>query len=604
MSEFKSTGELELRIRELERIRNESHQAESELRANLEGLALLLRSNEALSRSLELDEILQTLTDSAAELLSTGSAAVYLLQGETLFLGATTPALPADFPDHLRRAPLADHPAIGRALASGEPVLQPDMLAEDLSEAERLVAESRDLRTVLHIPLTGSSETLGVYIVGSRGKCRDISDFETTLCRTLGTQAAIAIENARLFQSAREELAERKRIQEQLVQAQKMESVGRLAGGVAHDFNNMLNVIIGHAELELEDLPKDSPHREGLGQILDAALRSAGLTRQLLAFARKQNASPRSLDLNETVASMLKMLERLIGEDIELQWLPQHGLPQVHIDPGQIDQLLANLAVNARDAVETGSGRVTIRTGAAHLDAEFLAARGDRRPGPYVVLEVSDNGCGMDAATMARIFDPFFTTKEVGKGTGLGLSTVYGIAHQNGGLVDVHSEPNVGTRFRIYLPAEQHRAPEPIGKRDADLLPRGVETVLVVEDEESILHLTRTLLTKLGYEVLVATTPGEAITVVEDHDGSIDLLLADVVLPEMDGRRLAETLTRLRPGLRCLYVSGYTVDAIAPDGVLEEGLHFLQKPFNVESLARKVREALEAAGDDGPGPET
>jgi CheY-like chemotaxis protein len=360
---------------------------------------------------------------------------------------------------------------------------------------------------------------------------------------------------------------------------------------VAHDFNNMLSVILGHAELAQKKEPVSPPLREHLEQIQKAAERSADIVRQLLAFARKQTVAPRVLDLNETVASMLKMLRRLIGEDIDLAWLPD-GVWQVKMDPAQIDQILANLCVNARDAV-ADVGRITIETGDVTFETDFCIGHRGFVPGEYVLLTVSDDGCGMDKETLKKIFEPFFTTKGVGQGTGLGLAMVYGIVKQNAGFIDVYSEPGHGTSFKIYLPRylgkeEQARTAGP--KEPAG---RGQETVLMVEDEPLILDLGKEMLEMQGYRVLSAGTPGEAIRLAGEHNGEIHLLMTDVVMPEMNGRELARKLLALYPGLKCLFMSGYTADVIAPHGVLDEGVHFIQKPFSLDNLAAKVRETLD-----------
>ncbi|MBU2538250.1 MAG: PAS domain S-box protein [Proteobacteria bacterium] len=387
---------------------------------------------------------------------------------------------------------------------------------------------------------------------------------------------------------------EKRTLQAQLLQSQKMESVGRLAGGVAHDFNNMLQTIIGHSDLALAQIkPTDSLH-EGLTEIRKAALRSADLTRQLLAFARKQPANPTILDLNDTVAGMLKMLQRLIGEDIDLAWLPGHSLWSLKMDPSQLDQILANLAVNARDAI-ADNGKITIETENIAFDTAYCADHPDCLPGKYLLLAVSDNGCGMDRETRDQIFEPFFTTKESGKGTGLGLATVYGIVRQNNGFVNVYSEPDQGTTFSIYLPAvtDEEAVSAPVKTSPVQELTTGTETVLVVEDEAALLSLAKTILERLGYTVLAAGTPMAAIELAQEYEGDIHLLITDVVMPEMNGRDLVQRITTIRPAIRCLYMSGYTADVIAHHGVLEKGIHFIQKPFSIGDLARTIRDTLE-----------
>ncbi len=384
---------------------------------------------------------------------------------------------------------------------------------------------------------------------------------------------------------------EKEKLQAQLSQSQKMESVGRLAGGVAHDFNNMLQAILGHAELALLKVGPDETLYADLKEIQNAAGRSADLTRQLLAFARKQTVAPRVLDLNETVEGMLKMLRRLIGEDIDLAWMPGSNIGPVFIDPSQMDQILANLCVNARDAIE-GTGKITIETDSVSFDEAYCAGHAGFIPGDFVMLAVSDDGCGMDARTLSHLFEPFFTTKDIGKGTGLGLATVYGAIRQNNGFINVYSEPGHGTTFKIYLPLYAAKAalrPE----QESDLAPAtGGETILLVEDEPAILKMTTLMLESMGYSVIVAATPGEAIRLAREHTGRIDLLMTDVVMPEMNGRELAVNLMSIYPDIGRLFMSGYTANVIAHQGVLDQGVHFIQKPFSIKGLSAKIREAL------------
>ena len=385
---------------------------------------------------------------------------------------------------------------------------------------------------------------------------------------------------------------EREKLQAQLSQAQKMESVGRLAGGVAHDFNNMLGAILGYTELGMLGVSPTDPTYGTLKDIQKAAQRSADLTRQLLAFARKQTVAPKVLDLNETLEGMLNMLRRLIGENIDLAWLPSKDLGRVRMDPSQIEQLLANLCVNARDAIPN-TGKITVETGAVTVDETDCAGHVGMVPGKYVLLAVSDNGRGMDAETRSHLFEPFFTTKEVGKGTGLGLATVYGMVKQNNGFIDVHSEPGRGTTFKIYLPRNTAETGRTRMKDAAQPAARGHETILLVEDEPMILDITTKMLERQGYTVQAAATPGEAIRLAREHAGEIHLLMTDVVMPEMNGRDLAKNLLSLYPNLKRLFMSGYTADVIAHHGVLDEGVQFIQKPFSVQTLAVKVREVLD-----------
>jgi PAS domain S-box-containing protein len=393
--------------------------------------------------------------------------------------------------------------------------------------------------------------------------------------------------------TSRQEMEEKITLERQLQQAQKMESVGRLAGGVAHDFNNMLGVIIGHAELAMNQVAPDQPLHASLTEIHKAAQRSADLTRQLLAFARKQTVAPEVLDLNETVAGMLNMLRRLIGENILLNWQPGANLWLIKVDPSQIDQILVNLCINARDAI-AGIGKLTIETENHVLDDAYCAIHAGCVPGEYVLLTVSDTGCGMDKATLAQIFEPFFTTKDIGAGTGLGLATVYGVIKQNNGFINAYSEPGQGTKFTIYLPRYTGQAEPAPTEGIAEPVMGGEETILLVEDEPAILHMTRIMLAGLGYTVLAASTPAEAIRLAREHIGEIRLLMTDVVMPEINGRDLAEKLLSLDPHLKILFMSGYTADIIAHHGILDEKARFLQKPFSTTDLAIKVREALES----------
>ncbi|MCX8157044.1 MAG: response regulator [Verrucomicrobiae bacterium] len=386
--------------------------------------------------------------------------------------------------------------------------------------------------------------------------------------------------------------AEKKKMEAELVQAQKMEAVGRLAGGGAHDFNNMLSVIMSTAEMAMEELPADHPLRGDLLEIHHAARRSADLTSRLLAFARKQVIHPKALDLNSAINNTLKMLQRLIGEDIKLTWEPGPNLWPVFMDPGQLDQILMNLAVNARDAIQN-VGRITIATENFTADDSFCQMHQDARPGDYVRLSFADNGCGIPPEVKARIFEPFFTTKEPGKGTGMGLATVFGIVKQNQGVISVYSEPGLGTVFRIYLPRHQEKG-EPETAAPPVAAPHGHETILLVEDEPSLLKLTRAMLERLGYKVLSAARPQEALRLVNDHPGDIHLVISDVILPESSALEMVQKIQELRPGVRCLYMSGYTADIMLQRGMHDKNVIFLQKPFTPQSLAAKVREALSA----------
>ena len=392
--------------------------------------------------------------------------------------------------------------------------------------------------------------------------------------------------------------AEAASLTEQLRQAQKMEAVGRLAGGVAHDFNNLIMGIMGYTEMCIEDVGPDHPVREWLVEIRHIALRSADITKQLLAFASKQIIAPKTIDLNDVVAAMLKLIRHLIGEGINLVWRPGARLCPVRIDPTQVDQILANLCVNARDAMGS-TGEIILKTANIVFNADDCAKYPDRVCGVFVVLEFTDNGCGMDEKTQARVFEPFFTTKPFGSGTGLGLATVYGIVKQNNGFIDLSSIPGKGTTFKIYLPrasAVQVTAKSTVdGGEERSASPRGKgETVLLVEDEVSLRATCGRFLKTLGYNVLIAATPEEALNQAAQHSVGIRLLLTDVIMPGMDGQRLSQRLLDEIPGLSVLFMSGYTADIMTRRGVLNEGVNFLGKPFSCDDLARKVRAVLDA----------
>jgi PAS domain S-box-containing protein len=416
------------------------------------------------------------------------------------------------------------------------------------------------------------------------GKRKIILNYSTPVLDDNGTIEGAIVVNL--------DISDRKTLEDKLLQAQKMESIGRLAGGVAHDFNNMLGVILGYSEIALEQVEKDRPVHSALQEIQRAGRRSADLTRQLLAFARKQTVTPKVLDLNRTVENMLNMLQRLMGEDVDLSWQPGKNLESIRIDPSQIDQILANLCVNARDAIEY-TGKITIETGNVVIDETYRAEQAYFVPGEYVLLAVSDNGCGMDHETLSHLFEPFFTTKRVGEGTGLGLATTYGIVKQNNGFINVYSEPGQGTTFKIYLPRYVDKIRQTSGIVSAESVMSGHETILLVEDEPMILELSATMLKRLGYTVLTAGSPGEAIRLAQENDGEIHLLMTDVVMPEMNGRDLARNLLSLYPDLKRLFMSGYTANVIAHHGVIDEGVNFIQKPFTRKELSMKIREVFD-----------
>lgn len=452
---------------------------------------------------------------------------------------------------------------------------------EDLEKVMRAATEAHR---------TGAGTSLEYRIRHKNGSWRTVESSASTIVKG-GQVEKLVIVNR--------DVTERKHLEDQFRQAQKMEAVGRLSGGVAHDFNNLLGVIIGYGEIVQEATLTDSPLRNCVDEMLKAGHRASSLTRQLLAFSRQQVMDPRVLDLNAVVKDIEKMLHRLISEEIHLMTDLDPALGRIKADQGQIEQVLMNLVVNARDAMPDG-GELRLATSNVHLDKNFVR----RYPypvavGDYVLLSVSDDGIGMDATTRARVFEPFFTTKEKGKGTGLGLSTVYGVVKQSGGYIDVISEPNAGATFRIYLPkVEEELDPQKQPTQIQDSL-KGTETVLLVEDEPSLRQLSRHVLELCGYEVLEAESGAIALEMCRAHARKIHLVLTDVVMPGMSGRSLADELVKYRPDIRVLYMSGYTGQTVGKHGVLAEGSCFLAKPFTREQLARKVREALGSPAPNG-----
>ncbi len=390
------------------------------------------------------------------------------------------------------------------------------------------------------------------------------------------------------------DVTSRRQLEEQLRQAQKMEAVGMLAGGVAHDFNNLLTIITGYSQLVLNNISPHDPNRHSVEQIMKAGERAGALTKQLLAFSRRQVLQPRVLELNKLVTSLSTMLQRLIGEDIELRLALPPELGRVSADPGQIEQVLMNLAVNSRDAMPKG-GVLTIETANVELDQRYVGRHIAVKPGPYVLLAVSDTGFGMDAATRAHLFEPFFTTKGSGHGTGLGLSTVFGIVKQSGGSVEVYSEPDRGTSVKVYLPRIDQPAIAETA-RAGKTLSRGSETILLAEDDDMVRTLVCETLEREGYRVIAASDPVNARHLAEQHRTPIHLLITDVVMPKVSGRELADQLLRRIPDLKVLYMSGYTDNAVLNSGILQKEVAFLQKPFTPAALAEKVREVLEGNG--------
>ena len=448
-------------------------------------------------------------------------------------------------------------------------------------------------------------EQVGQELLNQKGGTRSTNDNLTRDGRIISCEwynTPLVDESGRVLGVASlvQDVTERVALEERLRQSQKMEAVGRLAGGVAHDFNNLLTVILGYSQILAEGVPTGSRMAESTAQIKSAADRASGITRQLLAFSRKQVLSPRVINLNDIMLNLDSLLRRLIGEDIEVLTVPANDLGSVKADPGQIEQVIMNLALNARDAMPEG-GKLTLETANALLDEAYAQRHRPTEPGRYVMLSVTDTGHGMSPETQARIFEPFYTTKEVGKGTGLGLSMVYGIIKQSGGNIWVYSEPDRGTSFKIYLPRVDQPAESTGTENRPQTVQRGTETILLVEDDPQLRQLSSSVLSHCGYKVLTAAAPEEGVAICKENHRDIRLLVTDVVMPRMNGRQLAEQIQQITPNVKVLYISGYTSNAIVHYGVLDRGLWFLPKPFTLSALVAKVREVLDAKGPPGDG---
>ncbi len=474
-----------------------------------------------------------------------------------------------------------------RAVATGEIVIEDDFQAVMTGQPIVHIGLDSDPdlpQSCLVVPMAFMGRIVGAIEVQST-KPAAFTQSHAASIQMAANLSANAIENVRL-------LEQEKNQSEQLRQAQKLESVGRLAGGIAHDFNNMLTAINGYSGLILRQLNADDSIRPKIEEIKKAGDRSAALTNQLLAFSRQQILKPKVLDINEVIIDTSKMLQRLIGEDVHFSFSPGHKIDRIEVDPGQLTQVIMNLTVNARDAMPEG-GSLIIETTNVYLDENYAASHVPTKPGAYVMMAVSDTGSGMNKETLKHIFEPFYTTKEVGKGTGLGLATVYGIVKQSGALIWVYSEVGQGTTFKIYFPRviEEGKADETVGK--AENMPVGTETILLVEDEETVRSLGREVLESCGYRVIEAQNGVEALEICRNSELKIDLLLTDVVMPKMGGRELGEKLIEIYPGIRRLYMSGYTDDAVIRRGMIAEDMNFIQKPFTLELLAQKVRKVLD-----------
>ena len=558
-------------------------------------LEALLEATRQLSSIQPLETVIQRITEACGRLLGTTSVGFRILEGDELVVAGTSGD--AEEMMYTQRLKVGESVS-GWVAKSGEP-----LVLRDVADDPRLIASHREpfrragYRGWLGMPVKVGGRTAGVLSIRTRA-ARGFTDADVSIASAFAAQAATALENARLYDEVRRAYEQLSRTQEQLTQAQKMEAIGRLAGGVAHDFNNLLTVITGRSDLLRRGVAHDAALVHHVELIEQTAERAGGLTAQLLAFSRKQMLQPKVLDLNGLVGHVSGMLRRLISEDIDFSTALGPALAAVKADPGQLEQVLMNLVVNARDAMPRG-GHVTIETANVALDASYAARHADVHAGQYVMLAVSDTGSGMDAETQARVFEPFFTTKGPGTGTGLGLATVYGIVKQSGGHIAVYSELGHGTTFKIFLPAvdlpvevghDQHRLPPP---------PRGSETVLVVEDEEALRDLLAEVLEHSGYRVLKARDCTDAIKICTEREEPIHLLLTDVIMPQMSGRDLVQRVQPQRPAMKVLYMSGYTDGAIVHHGVLDPGIAFLQKPFAPRTVTQKIREVLDRPAASG-----
>ena len=577
------------------------------------GLATLVEASGALAATLDLETVLQASTDGVCRLAGFDTAAVYFIEGERLRLGATTPALPRDFPDALRLAYAADHPHIRRALASGAPLLLPDARAATLTDAERSATEQRGLRTVLYLPMIAGVKAVGVLIVSTSGTPRPLGTDEIDLCRTLANLAALATENARLYQAglaraeelarqseeARRANAERLELERRLLHAQKLESLGILAGGIAHDFNNLLQAMLGNLDLALPALPPGSEAAEAVGQAAVAAKRASDLTRQLLAFSGKGHFVVRPLDLSAMVGENAHLLRAAVPHTCAIELGLEDGLPPIEADAGQMQQVVMNLITNAADAIGPRPGTITVRTGRRRGGPGALEGSritGVEPAGEYVAFEVSDTGCGMEPETIERMFDPFFSTKGVGRG--LGMSALLGIVRGHEGAIFVDSTPGRGTTVRVQFPAA-HRSSSQAGLEGgaavaapaldpAEQPPGGV---LVVDDEELVRRTCVSMVRSLKRQALAAAGGPEAVELLRARRGEIRYAIVDLSMPGMDGLATLDALLAVDPALKVVLSSGFDEQALLDREVSARIAGFVQKPYSLADLRAALAKA-------------
>ena len=575
---------------------SERKRAEAELNRWVAALSALQSTVLEITTPHALSALLQTIMERAARLLHADGGCLYLCDSKSrearCVVSFNTPV------EFVGTTLKYGEGAAGLAAQTGKPLLIDDYFAWPGHSAG--YDENKAFAAVVTVPMLWQGEAIGVIDLMRFRHITPFSRADLELLTLLANHAAIATENARLRDGLQRELTERKKVEQEsldlqrrMLAAQKLEGLGLLAGGVAHDFNNMLAVILGSAEMLKTGQLSESDSRAYLEEIIEAAGRSRDMTRKLLAIGRRQPLEMKPLDLNDVILEAESILRRTVRESIALELRLAPSPPLILADAGQIEQVILNLAVNARDAMPSG-GQFLIATSNVDLDEVYLNGHADATPGRHVMIELRDTGIGMDAATQARIFEPFFTTKEPGKGTGLGLATVYGIVKQTGGFVNVYSEPGLGTTFKIYLPRTDEPADTMDGAPGAQHPRGGHETVLVVEDDALLRKAAVAVLEKSGYRVLPAPDGHAALELARELPGEIHLLLTDLIMPGMPGRALSEALMAIRPGVRVLFMSGYSDDTVLRNGVLEAGVAFLPKPFNADALARKVREVLDA----------